>query len=111
MARLAGKVTKLEKLVRSQATATLREMHDVETQLRGVGAQLSNVADAAGVRMLDLGEDGRAPSIHGRLDLFEQALGVAGEEAAGVKRSLAILQENESLVKMSCQELGKNDEF
>ena len=61
--RLSARLSKVEKSVRSQATATMREMHDHETQLRGFRTQLSSLADAGGIRLVDLDEDGRAPSL------------------------------------------------
>ena len=61
--RISARLSKVEKSVRSQATATMREMHDHETQLRGFRTQLSSIADAGGIRLVGLDEDGRAPSI------------------------------------------------
>ena len=61
--RLSARLDKVEKSVRSQATATMREMHDHETQLRGFRTQLSGLADAGGIRLVDIDENGRAPSI------------------------------------------------
>lgn len=61
--QLSARLSKVEKSVRSQATATMREMHDHETQLRGFRTQLSGLADAGGIRLVGIDEDGRAPSI------------------------------------------------
>jgi hypothetical protein len=49
--------------VRSQSTATIRELHDLDTQLRGVRTQLASVAAAGGIQLIAIDADGRAPSI------------------------------------------------
>ena len=41
----------------------MREMHDHKSQLRGFRTQLSSLANAGGVRLVEIDEDGRAPSI------------------------------------------------
>lgn len=61
--QLSARIGKVEKSVRSQATATMREMHDHESQLRGFRTQLTSLANAGGVRLVEIDEDGRAPSI------------------------------------------------
>ena len=97
------RLQRVERTMRSQATATLRELHVLEGAQRALADQVASLASSQGI---SFGIEGDSSSLQARIAEAETRIETLAQSAASTSTAMLQLQENETKLKQTCQELA-----